>query len=723
MQRKKWQASPAKATPAIIRRAKEEPVKYKSKWKCAPRETECYQNGAYASAKLTDGILRVAVFMTEELRKGNTTAHFELYMDMENDRFITYNRKAARWQESMIFNLDWPDSVWLSKRRVFFMPQARKLISQTLLKGLYCDNDGAYKGLQQFQERIRQETREEGYRRETEPWDRDMERIPPLPKGFETWAAKQVIDQHYLLYRYDPKGVKEGYCTFCGKNVPADSPKYGKSVRCRRCHKMVTCKSTGKAGSFYTDTKNGYLIQRCRGGFCIRMFQVWTRYRKGSYENAETCVKEVRRVLYSADKEKTVYYWDRYKDGSCRFVKGRWYSESGWWMKGLVYKENLKGLEKDFLKKSGLPAIARAGKRTDPEDYLKEEERRPILERMAKAGLYELALEYAQDGSRIAGECGTGLDKALGIDKHRMGRLREMDGGKAALSWLRYEKQKNTEFPREMIQFFASGGILPAEIARMLHYMTEIQAYHYLAKQAGITGAGIRKLAGTWEDYMDMAKRLKMDLSRPLVHKPKNLKNEHDSLVKLVKERGLELQADEIRERFGEAEARQKEIKEKFEYRDKKYAVIVPTSVEEILKESSALRLCIDRTDIYWDRIEQRETFLVWLRRVEEIDKPWYVLEVQPGGAVRQKRTLGDNQNDDFKEAVNFITKWQKAVQGRMTEEDRRLGETSDRKREKEFAELRKNGNRIHRGKLEGELLAEVLERDFMEIGGKEYVE
>lgn len=49
-----------------------------------------------------------------------------------------------------------------------------------------------------------------------------------------------------------------------------------------------------------------------------------------------------------------------------------------------------------------------------------------------------------------------------------------------------------------------------------------------------------------------------------------------------------------------------------------------------------------------------------------------------------------------------------------MTAEERRQGETANEKRIQEYRELRKNGNRIWHGKLAGQLLADVLEADFM---------
>ena len=90
-------------------------------------------------------------------------------------------------------------------------------------------------------------------------------------------------------------------------------------------------------------------------------------------------------------------------------------------------------------------------------------------------------------------------------------------------------------------------------------------------------------------------------------------------------------------------------------------------------------------------------------------------MEFEPDGTVRQKRTAGDQQNDDFKQAVGFIRRWQKAIRPRLTEEDYRLAKESARLRVEELKELRKKNARIWNGHLAGKPLADVLEADLME--------
>ncbi|MFQ7748373.1 MAG: hypothetical protein ACLRJV_14440 [Eubacteriales bacterium] len=59
-----------------------------------------------------------------------------------------------------------------------------------------------------------------------------------------------------------------------------------------------------------------------------------------------------------------------------------------------------------------------------------------------------------------------------------------------------------------------------------------------------------------------------------------------------------------------------------------------------------------------YDRIERRESFIMFLRRAEEPEIP-ITLEIEPDGTVRQKRTLFDRQHEDMEQATEFLQKWQ----------------------------------------------------------------
>ena len=156
-------------------------------------------------------------------------------------------------------------------------------------------------------------------------------------------------------------------------------------------------------------------------------------------------------------------------------------------------------------------------------------------------------------------------------------------------------------------------------------------------------------------------------------------------------------------------------IKPKYEYTGEMYSIVVPSGVRDIMREGDALSHCVGKSDRYWERIEQQEAYILFLRKTAEIDKPYYTLEVEPNGTIRQKRTYFDRQNDDLKDAEQFLKEWQKVVSERLTESDREKAEKSKVLRLQEFEQLRQDDIRIHTGDLAGQRLVDVLVSDLME--------
>ena len=123
----------------------------------------------------------------------------------------------------------------------------------------------------------------------------------------------------------------------------------------------------------------------------------------------------------------------------------------------------------------------------------------------------------------------------------------------------------------------------------------------------------------------------------------------------------------------------------------------------------------VGSSDRYWDRIERRESFVMFLRKTDDPFHAYYTLEVEPDGTVRQKRTEYDRQKKDIEQATEFLQKWQRVVTARLTESDKALAAESRVLREKEFIQLKKDRVIIHTGHLAGKLLVDVLMADLME--------
>lgn len=241
-------------------------------------------------------------------------------------------------------------------------------------------------------------------------------------------------------------------------------------------------------------------------------------------------------------------------------------------------------------------------------------------------------------------------------------------------------------------------------------------------------GITVKEAYNLWADYIQMLRTFNPQLKDVPIF-PHDLKKRHDDILRKKKQIESKNRAEEEakhlkslvekHKRFKKVTKICSEITDKYSYTDGEYTVVVPQSLEAILKESIALDLCIHRTKDgrYFDRIQRRETYILFLRKNSKANKPWYVIEVEPNGTVQQKRTTGDSQREkDIKAFTPFLRKWQKYVQTKLTLEDMELQKTSKKLREENFADLRKTKKTVNYGKHRGELLIDVLENDLLEV-------
>lgn len=279
---------------------------------------------------------------------------------------------------------------------------------------------------------------------------------------------------------------------------------------------------------------------------------------------------------------------------------------------------------------------------------------------------------------------------------------------------MKYEKATGKILPDYVINWFCDENITERDFKFIRDRMSAVQVYNYLRRQMSTYKASSKVVLTTWADYFSMAKRLKMDTNDAIIFRVNKLFQRHNELVELCHRKELSTQAREILKRYPHVNDICGSLKEKYGYVGKDYTVIAPSCIEDILLEARALHHCAD-DDRYFERIERRETYVLFLRKTSEADKPYYTLEAEPNGTVRQKRTMYDRQNADIEDATKFLAEWQQVVTKRLSEEDLKLAEESRVLRIQEYAQLREKRAIIRTGDLAGKLLVDVLLADLME--------
>lgn len=705
-----------RATPSIVKKINlpgEKPIS--SSYTNSKRKNE-HMYGCALRCQNLGGILKVALFTRKDLNAGKMDPCYEIFINYEGEEWISREntKDGWVWSSAMIDNLYNYYSIYYDNDHYSYInPEGNKTI-KTLLKV----SEGGYKGIMEWQHRINEQRKEDKYKRETAKWDEAMDKVPnELPDDFKQFALREGIKEHYIFYDYDRKGQNEGYCTRCGGTVKGINPKYNKEDKCPLCKKMIVYKSRGKLDHIYVRAGALSLVQNYGDdGIVVRYFDACTDYYANNPSMAlqKMHIYEKRRVIFS-DNGMITYSYELYKQRCVRWVP------ITWGMGGMVghplYQSNVAAVFRKTKWPTAYMQMRRYNRNTDVCRYLKTELHNTAIEKTVKAGMMRLANEImniAYDRT-LLNEDQTELPKQLKIDSARMKRLKALKGGVVALRWLQYEKEQNTQWPDDIIEYFEKNNIPHDNLNFILKQMSPVKIFNYLQKQTVLTGERARQIVTTWQDYLNMAKRAKMDITKEQFYKPKNIKEAHAAVILILDKKDMEKEAAKRLKEYPDINTVCSELT-KYEWSDDTYAIVTPKTIMDIFVEGTVLNHCIHRCDFYFDRINQREAYLVFLRRKNSIDTPWYTLEIEPDGTIRQKRTTGDNQNKDLDAAIPFLKKWQQEIKKRLSEEDKELAKKSAEARKKNYTQLRKDKKLVWHGKLQGKLLADVLENDLMEV-------
>ena len=711
MKRKELEKLPVlRATTAMLKQAENEPMIESGYFRKELR----YEHEYYARCKRFDRILKVAIYLTKNLAAGGRKPVYELFLDYDAQDFLTYSFMEKKWRTAMLRNLP-QQGFGISDAQISSRDSA--VISQYLHSKW-----GAIAAIREFQEGIREKQLLARHKKETDPWDAAMALVPPLPKDWGRWVSKVGVEQNYMFYQYRRGGTKTGYCSYCDREVPIRKPKHNAFTRCPRCRKSVQFKSFGKMGRLRTGRNILYLMQPYPGGFVIREFWAERTYDKEKYRNIKAFYHEFRRAIFDADaKPVQAFYWGVYKQRASRWIKGCNCSigymgnESG-----RVYGKTIPYLAKTCLQWTGFPELIHANMKTDPEKYLVVLKRMPNLEQLTKAGLFRLAVECTQDYYKLSSIFQTtpvqrGLAPKLGLNRLELARLRKNQGGRAFLEWLQFEKQTGKPISDFAIQWMCKEHIDPQQLQFIADRMRYGQIQHYLNRQMQELNLSSERVIELWRDYLSMAFRFGYDTNDPIVYRVRKLLQRHDELAARREEMQLTLRAEDILQTYPHIEQNLQAIREKFSFADEQFQLQVPNSLEDILKESQTLFICIANSDTYWERIERKESYLLFVRKASAPDTSYYTVEAEPNGTVRQVRTVYNRQNDDIGEVRAFLKIWQKQLAKRLTQKDKQLAADSHELRVKELVQLRNDQITVHTGDLAGRLLVDVLTEDLME--------
>lgn len=662
-------------------------------------------------------------------------------MNTQTHEYATYYANGS-WTERKLMSLIGYNPSYYSYygvgKDVVFDPPAAKENVIKLLPPEYGEHN-PYVLIGRHEEEYSSEKREQKEIRRFKRIQEKMEQIPKLPDDFDSWIHRVAAGEEDFAF-YD-KETETWNCTACGniygENGIQHEPRQKKIknnqvFECPKCHKKIRAKKRSKGVAIKTCA---IILQNVNQNAGVaRYVDVCIDW---GYNGRNITTSEAVRMLLLRNHKKyacEIYYnqgcrseWGKY--GDCFDDKNPSNRRIG---EGYLHPEGIaEALSgtcfSDWCQLFG--QLARAEKKLDYNRLMASQGNHDLIntvEYLLKGRFYRLLAETSRKLSLYTCDYygplkiyGKTIEQVFDIqDRQKINRIRDCDGGEAVLEWMRWSEQTGKKIDEETLNWLINSDVERKNLDFIKVKMSPRQVMNYVEKQRadGYKGKSAKAVLNQWSDYLGMCQQQKKDLSDELVYRPRQLKRRHDEIVEEIqKQRAIEEMkrnkkaaaeaAKRMREKYPGAEEILKDIKKKYEYSNDEYMMIVPQRLTEIITEGNTLHHCAGATERYFERIMQRETYICFLRKAADPGIPFYTIEVEPGGTIRQHRSYYDEE-PGIEEIRGFLREWQKEIKKRLKEEDHKLARISAQKRQKNIEELQANNNiRVLKG----------LEEDFME--------
>lgn len=695
------QISPKEPTAAMMEEARNDRYLERTRtqrysWQSYDYKFHSYATRLYVTAKREGDILVIAVYLRGELAAGRITPAFVTYCDVKWGKWLSY--RGEKWSEAYTDRMvsDMRDVIRRTDWSFAHDVQDKEDID--LCNSIFgTDKESILEAVDRWQCYIREKLNELRAEKRVKHWAEQMAKIPPVPENFMDWAEGEgTVGSNFLFYKRRGKKT-EVFCTHCGATYetdvkmvhnPGDPMTYGYDPKeksfCKSCHHMIATKAWGKQKELRTADRV-ILMQRAKEYIVFRAFLVKKRFiRKAEFPEREkwekhTYIAESARVLANpmtfASEES---YLQREIPSLGRVewavsTEGGYYGydRSAWQIgSGILYRENL---EKELEGTGVRPVVAKlflGGGETDPQCSLKSAARKGYIEYMLKAGLNRLAVEAAttyclkdakEEGAR-------NLKELLGIDGQQLSTLKRVNGNSYTIKALKYIAASKEKLNDETLKYITMEKILPEDLMTKITGMTMQRMINYIRRQAERTCGSFAQTNRTYRDYLDLARGRGMDLKDEIVCHTPRMQELHD---RYVEEKNAAEDAKErkrVNKVFANIAKTFKRNKEHFSYEKEGLVIVVPRNAYDIKVEGRKQHHCVGASDTYMKRMSQGETFILFLRRKETPREPYYTLEVEYDGKIKQSYGAYDRK-PDWEKVEAVLTGFTRKIEQRTKKE------------------------------------------------------
>lgn len=561
-------------------------------------------------------ILLMYFYPQSDLKEGNTKAAFRVFLT--KDDYITQDlESASKWKTGALKSLV-NGHYWHGWYNECVLVDDK---SSEVIKKFIDTREDPLQEIDKLQESIMAKRLSKKHKVIKDRIDKQMEKVPKLPKDFDKWLEYTALfHSRYIYYAYkaNKKGL-DGYCTHCQSDVIVESPRHNQKGICPKCKSPITYKAMGKSRRV-SDRGQATIIQKVDGGILVRYFSLYKDY-CDHYKKPSLSYHELSRDFYDKKGKVKNYEWLNFKQtGEERWCDGQ--GKFGF-KQAVLYEKNLdevlKGTKWEY---SGIKEFAthENGFGFPTYHYLQDYQENPSIEYLVKLKLYNLVNEIITRWG-VGGDInlkGKNLQEVLNINKMQLTVAQRIDAGEKELNVIREAAKANLNLTDEQILFIAKH-LRIERVIEMAKYTTVHKMVKYIKSQTP-KNIDVGDTFRDWGDYIKNCKILEYDLKNEFVLFPKDFKEAHDRVYKLVQENKNELFDKAIREMSSK-------LAEFFNWQYKNYLIVAPRSADEIMKEGQTLHHCVGN---YIERVATGETIVLFLRQKEKPEEPYYTIEIDP---------------------------------------------------------------------------------------------
>ena len=612
-------------------------------------------------------MLVLYVYDRERAASGDSRPVWTMFQAGED--YITLARRedgSTRWRTAAFENLgrDYYFK-YFKEKCAFYSTQDEERVC-----GFFRDHDhSGMAALTRAQQAILDKRLRERLLRREEKVLARMEGIPALPGGVESWARREILPA-YFIYGHARKGVAKGVCSSCGHGAELSGVRYKGEAACPHCGREMTMISKGRT-KYIHDRGTGVVLQRMGAGLIVRILKIQTKYQDAA---PAITITENARQFVSLGPDGAVECGHYYLSDDGNLTKWKagirpvYYSQptyesttDGYLFCGNL-PEDLAGTPWQYC--PIVPFYRHDGGTMTVLTFLWAHIEHPRYEHLVKMGFYKLVCDMVYHSYRYypapeLDETQNRTHRLLGVGVEDVGFLRDLNTGVEELQLLQAYHQSGVKDRQKLLAWQIERKI-DMDLSPILAHTTPHKLMRYVdgqynllqgreGKYGGLRYDSIKAVVREYADYLDMCEKQHYDLKNSFVLFPKDLQKSHDRVAERIK-----IKADmKMREDF---QAAYKRVKGQLDFEWDGMKIVYPASLDEIVDEGHILRHCVGG---YVGKVAAKKTMILFLRRCDEVEKPFYTVEVLHG-KVEQVRGAGNQAATP--EVAAFMDRWERQV-------------------------------------------------------------